>query len=633
MALSVILFLLLFQAALVTYLAATRRKLYRTNIILKKMSLAVEYSPLSIIMTDTSGAIEYVSPRFTDLTGYTPEEVDGQNPRILKSGITSPEKHRNMWDTICAGRVWQGELCNRKKNGEIYWENAAIAPVIDKHGVISHFVAIKENITEYKLAEEALIESERRFRAITEYTCNWESWIGLRGELLWVNPAVATVTGYSREEIQHMQSQVLGIVLDEDKDKVLAAFKATVSKKTRVSDLQCRIRRKDAQVRWISICAQPIYADNGEYLGIRSSIRDVNDRKETELALQAAKEHAEALIEATNTIVVSLDINGMIRSFNKAAEKITGYSSRELENCNWFEVVVPRGRYPEVWQEFERLSSGGLPRNFENPILTKNGEERFIVWQNNKVIEHGQIVGTVSFGVDITERKLAELELAEYQEQLRSLASELSLAEERERRRIAAGIHDNVVQSLALCKIKLESLLKDDRLCGENQHDITETRDILNAVITDSRELIFDLSPPLLYEVGLVPAVQSLLERVGKKYGLSVDVPVHAALPRFPDNLKVSIYQMVRELLINVVKYAAASKVTITFAARDDHIVIQVNDDGVGFEPLQPKDSGYGLFSIKQRLRQIGGDLRVNSTPGSGASVQIMLPLPSQVEG
>jgi PAS domain S-box-containing protein len=135
---------------------------------------------------------------------------------------------------------------------------------------------------------------------------------------------------------------------------------------------------------------------------------DITDRKRAETTLQAAKEYAENLIQTANVLVVGLDVSGSITVFNKAAEKITGYSRSELENRNWFEAVVPKSRYPEVWREFELLGRGGLPRNLENPILTKSGEERHIVWQNSDVRQGGLVVGSISFGMDVTERRRAE---------------------------------------------------------------------------------------------------------------------------------------------------------------------------------------------------------------------------------
>ena len=123
---------------------------------LRKISRAVEQSPVSIIITDAAGNIEYVNPKFTEVTGYTPPEIQGRNPRILKSGKTPAEDYRNLWQTITSGKEWRGELINRRKNGNHYRESVCISPVFDTGGSITHFVAVKEDITEFRALEEEL---------------------------------------------------------------------------------------------------------------------------------------------------------------------------------------------------------------------------------------------------------------------------------------------------------------------------------------------------------------------------------------------------------------------------------------------------------------------------------------------
>ena len=134
------------------------KKIFEKN---RLLTHAVEQSSSTIIITDCSGTIEYVNSKFTQLTGYTEEEAIGQNPRILKSGKTSSEEYEQLWNTIKSGREWHGEFCNKKKNGEIYWEYANISPIRNSEGAITHFVAAKEDITERKQLEETLLQSEK----------------------------------------------------------------------------------------------------------------------------------------------------------------------------------------------------------------------------------------------------------------------------------------------------------------------------------------------------------------------------------------------------------------------------------------------------------------------------------------
>jgi two-component system, cell cycle sensor histidine kinase and response regulator CckA len=126
-----------------------------------KLSQAVEQSPASIIITDTDGLIEFVNPKFTQLTGYSLEEVLGKNPRVLKSGKVPPELHRELWETITAGRVWEGEFLNKKKNGELFNEHATISPIRNRDGLVTHFLAIKEDTTEQRQMAAQLLQSQK----------------------------------------------------------------------------------------------------------------------------------------------------------------------------------------------------------------------------------------------------------------------------------------------------------------------------------------------------------------------------------------------------------------------------------------------------------------------------------------
>ncbi|MBK8165088.1 MAG: hypothetical protein IPK64_03875 [bacterium] len=217
-----------------------------------------------------------------------------------------------------------------------------------------------------------------------------------------------------------------------------------------------------------------------------------------------------------------------------------------------------------------------------------------------------------------------EQQVAERTASLRRLAAEVCLAEERERRRIAEDLHDHLGQALALIKIRLQGL-RGDAVFGGHGGALEELVALSDQAIRYTRGLTFELSPPILYELGLGPALEWLGEDTSRRHGLRVTVRDRSR-PALPDDLKVMLWKSARELLHNVVKHAHATSVSVTLQARDGLVVLEVADDGRGCDPARARrDSGarFGLFSIEERLRQLGGGMDVDAAPGRGMRVRL----------
>lgn len=229
---------------------------------------------------------------------------------------------------------------------------------------------------------------------------------------------------------------------------------------------------------------------------------------------------------------------------------------------------------------------------------------------------------------DISEAREAREQLALSREKLRELTSELALAEERVRRDIAVGIHDRVSQPLAMVRILLGKLHQSIG-SGESQ-TIGELQGLVQKAIEESRTLTFELSPPILYELGLISAIEWLAEQTQRRHGLRVIV--HNQLDETPLTLdqRIMLFQIVRELVSNIVKHARAKHATISLRHNQQMVELVVSDTGVGIDSTAnqrpPENAGFGLFSIRTRVEQIGGEFSVESTPGKGTRVQILMP-------
>jgi signal transduction histidine kinase len=235
---------------------------------------------------------------------------------------------------------------------------------------------------------------------------------------------------------------------------------------------------------------------------------------------------------------------------------------------------------------------------------------------------------------EIGVRKRAESQVAAYQQNLRSLASSLSLAEERERRRLAVYLHDQIGHTLALANIKLGELQKSlpSQCPGFPAGELEKTGVLLEQAIRDTHSLTFKISSPILYELGLEAALEWLTEQIQKDHGISARFGSDGQPKPLDDDVRVLLFQAVNELLVNVVKHARAQNVEVSIRREGGNLKVEVGDDGVGFQmpPGQARSRercGFGLFSIRERLRPWGGLLEVQSEPGAGTHVTLTVPL------
>ena len=405
----------------------------------QKFRSLVEDTAAGVAAADLTGQLTYTNRALADLLGYSVQELSGRS----FADFLHPADRERVMGLFIRGISSSRQAPNiefravRKDASIRYLWSRPTRLIVE--GKTVGFEAIIIDITERKRMEDELQRhSEHLGELIFEKTKELTAARERLERVISSNPAViytakpridqsdfdatymsesvAQALGFgSRELIDNPQLWETRLHPDD-----LGRYRAELPRLWKEGHyvFESRFLHKDGTYRWLHEEARLIRDASGEPVEVIGYWTDITERKRAEVALQAAKDYAENLIQTANAMVVGLDSHGKIQVFNQAAERITGYSRKELEGRNWFEVIVPKDRYPEVWREFERLTAGGLPKNFENPILTKSGEERYVVWQNNEVHEQGQIVGTISFGIDITERKRLEEELRAARERL-----------------------------------------------------------------------------------------------------------------------------------------------------------------------------------------------------------------------
>ncbi|MDP2267627.1 MAG: diguanylate cyclase, partial [Deltaproteobacteria bacterium] len=248
----------------------------------RNLSMELEETGNSVVITDRQGIIEYVNPAFTQVTGYVFEEAVGQKPSMIKSGLTPPDYYRKMWQTLIAGKEWRGELLNRKKNGELFWENEVISVLRNAAGEITHFVAVKEDVTGRKHQEEKLrlwgraIESSVNAILITDAEVPGNP-------LIYTNPAFERITGYRQEEALGRNCSFLQ---NDDRDQPDLEELRQALREQREGRAVLRNYRKDGSLFWNELLIAPVRDESGKvthFVGIQN---DITERKRYESQLE-----------------------------------------------------------------------------------------------------------------------------------------------------------------------------------------------------------------------------------------------------------------------------------------------------------------------------------------------------------
>ncbi len=257
-------------------------------------SVVITNSPITIVITDKEGNIEFVNNAFCRTTGYSLKEVVGQNPRILKSGDQSESFYKELWETITSGKNWHGEFHNKKKNGELYWEYAVIIPIIDPTWSITHFVSVKQDISLRKKEHEALAESERRFQELADLLPQTVFEIDLKGWITYTNRMGFETFGYSHEDF-HNGVHSMTLFAPEEHERVRQNMEYRV-KNIPFDNHEYVGHRKDGTRFPMLVYTTRIIRD-GAPVGIRGIVLDITERKQVEEKLHLLNQTLEERIE------------------------------------------------------------------------------------------------------------------------------------------------------------------------------------------------------------------------------------------------------------------------------------------------------------------------------------------------
>lgn len=590
----------------------------------------------AIFIADANGRYVDVNARGAELIGYSRQEVLG----LSIVDILVPNQRARLphfFARILGGEPQISEWEILRKDGSTFpgEVNANLLPD-------GRAIGILRDISSRKRTKEELFKSRQMLQLVLDTIPQRVFWKDRDLKFLGCNKPFANDVGYQdpseivgKNEYEISPKETADLHTRDDR-KVLQTGKPKLN-------YEEPLIKPDGTRMWLKTSKVPLHDAAGRIIGVLGTYEDITGQKRVEEELRQARDHLELRVqertaelqaseERFRALVRFLPIGVTVISDNKiayansAAIEIFGANCDEdLIGMDIFKGV-PKDRHQMLRAELDQMGAAKSPVTLHEGSLVRLDGKRVAIEVAATPFDHDGHPASLHAFRDITERKGAERKIQKSNAalkrsttQLRALASELTLTEQRERRRLAVILHDDLQQLLASVKLHLNPLLE----IPEAREAALEIRNLANSALACSRSLTGELCPPVLLEEGLVPALEWLVGWTQKKHGLSVTLKATMTASAISKDITLLLFRSVQELLFNVVKHAKVGTATVEVGLEDKQVRIAVSDTGAGFDQKMLSrggaSGGFGLFNIRERLELLGGRMEISSTPGEGS--------------
>lgn len=664
----------------------TNQELVHSNGVLERF---FSISDLLIAYMDVDFNFIRVNSAYARTGGGQPEDYAGKNHFTL---FPNPENEAIFKNVVASGKTFIAVekpfvFSDHPEWGITYWD-WNLQPIKNNDGVVTELILVVSNATSRKLAQLALVDSERRFRAAFNQTFQYIALLDPSGCAQLVNQTALDFSGLTHEEVA---GKPLGLIPWWDGDgETVAKMQAAVDEAAagNVVQFEYAMRTAGGETATLDITIKPVLDENGETVLLIFEGRDITRRIQTELALiqseseiqrlyQAemhARQLAETLRSANMALTGSLNIDTVLDTLLEHLAKVVPYTSAHVDVLDEHDrLVVRAGRGEENWAEAYRQLNRQYDTNelpFLRPLLEDHQPisitdtilhpasavfpiDRYVrSWLGLPLLVGDQLIGVcilehncpnfftpemVSWATALTNQAGVAIQNAwlfsqvqEGRGQLQALSRRLVDVQESERLYIARELHDEAGQALASLMVGLHLLEHDSGDQPEVVARSNELKQIVDTVLENLHRLAIDLRPASLDHLGLIPALRQQAETIGEKHKLTVQFATVGRMERLPVEAETAIYRIVQEALTNVVRHAHASRVDVLLERRGNRLVVVVEDNGVGFDPSSTKDNRLGMVGMRERAVMLDGSLIVESAPGKGTTIVLEVPCPSE---
>lgn len=606
---------------------AANEELVRQAEILKKseerfQAMANNIQEIFWMMEPETKAASYVSPAFEQLCEVPIDSIYA-DPTSYRNLIHPEDRQRVMarFKNLASTNCFDEEFRIVCPSGAVKWVRAIGFNSKDAAGIVKSYVGTVQEITARKLMEVALAESEDLFRDMVEHSSDLICTHTLDGKILSVNEMPARLLGYTREEV--LAKPMREFLLPQAREQFDESMK-TIQREGAVKGLMVVMTKSGEKRIWEY--HNTLRTDGVSVPIVRGVAHDVTDQKGMEKALRYSEEKFSKAFQASPyAIVISTMEEGRFIEVNDSFLRIMGFTRVESVGRTSSELnlwMSPNDR-EEILTEIRNF---GRVKSKQTVFRAKGGNE-LVVNYTAEVIELAGRSCLLSVCEDITERKQTEHEL-------RRLSGQLLKLQDEERRKIAQDLHDSTGQDLVALATSCDRLRKTiPSSCRKGRKLAAQCEAVAERCLREVRTLSYLLHPPMLDEAGLEDAIRHFALGFGARTGIAVDLDISPQFGRLPEDVELSLFRVVQEGLTNIQRHSGSFTATISLRRDADRITLHVGDTGRGISGTVRKSeaghfllAGVGIPSMEERVKRVGGQLRVESS-ASGTKVLVTVPV------
>jgi PAS domain S-box-containing protein len=593
----------------------------------EESAIIIENIAHPILVLNPDRSVRYVNRATRELIGFGPPEILGKKPPYPWWGPYDEEQTLAQFNESLEQEKHVTEGHFRNAYGNEFWVQQSFMKV-KKNRRLSCYLLEWSDITLNVRSRIGTYDKGIDHRLLFDNLPHMAFIKDRKSHYIYCNKAFATSAGMTPEDISSRRDY------DIFPRRLANKYRrddAQVMQSGRLLEIAEPVNfRKTGREGFVRIIKAPVRDDEGNVIGVLGFAWDITFQQNLLETLRDSAEFNSSMLNNAPNPVLVINPDRSVRYVNRATQKLTGFRLPE--------ILGKKPPYPWWDQDDEEQTLAQFNESLEREkhiteghFRNADGEEFWVQRSFVKVRKSRKLSYYLVNWVDITGSKSILTKLKTNEDRLRRYALQLSLTEEKEKRRIATALHDAIGHELSFCKFKIDKVTRS-MTQSEARQDLVDASVSINKAIESTRKLTFEISPPVLWELGLYTALLWLCDNMEKNYDIRTRVVHDGKASDFASDLNLVLFQAARELLVNVAKHSKAKRCEISLTSAYDNIVMTVKDDGVGFEheakgTLAGMYTGIGLFSIHERVSSMKGSINVESKPGLGARVTVTLPL------